>query len=593
MPSHTLLFTVSPQARSSYLALASIARRSFSGTAQQSSGQYHRNDFTGQSWTSSYEPGQPTGGPLGGASNVGAPRMTPKALKQHLDKYVVGQERPKKALSTAIYNHYQTKQEIQRQKDEQASLEAQALRREMAFRHPIEDEFPGQQPTVKLFQPPPPQSQPQLETPVFSDTTPLQIDKSNILILGPSGVGKTLMAKTLARVLDVPFSISDCTPFTSSGYVGEDVDACVQRLLAKANYDIKAAEHGIIFLDEIDKITGTKPTHGKDIGGEGVQQALLKILEGTTLQIKVKERSGSRQNPSNTTGISSGGMIGPSGGQDSKEEIFNVSTDNILFICSGAFQGLHKIIAARVFSGGMGFGAKVRSSHHESGVHETLVEGDDAVFRKHLPYFVPSSEPAPSPGGDPFSSPPPARPQARQRFDNILDLVQVEDLQKFGMIPELLGRIGTYCAVHALDEEALVRVLTEPRNSLVRQYEAKFKLSGIELRFTSSALRVIARSASGMGTGARGLRTVIERLLFDAMFETPGSPVKHVLITQDVAELKAAPLYFQRGQAQQFNAAIAAEEEKREEELRSKENAGVVKTFEQYRKKGLVAGAGG
>jgi ATP-dependent Clp protease ATP-binding subunit ClpX len=325
--------------------------------------------------------------------------------------------------------------------------------------------------------------------------------------------------------------MSDCTPFTSSGYVGEDVDVCVKRLLVEANYDIAAAEHGIICLDEIDKIAGVKPVHGKDIGGEGVQQALLKIIEGTTVYIPANpERSSGGRSPGNASGTSDGQI----GSRDSKEPL-KVRTDNILFVCTGAFAGLHKTISTRVFQAGMGFGAKVRSSSSESSVHETQIQGEEAVFRKHLPYYVPP-EPKPTSGGDPFSSPP-ARLRTQQKPYNILDLVQAEDLQKYGMIPELLGRIGTYCAVHALDEEALVRVLTEPKNSLVREYEWTLGASGVELRFTSSALRAVAHSASGMGTGARGLRTVLERILGDAMHETPGmflvqstSPV-HVLLS--------------------------------------------------------------
>ncbi|KAF2261646.1 ClpX, ATPase regulatory subunit [Lojkania enalia] len=591
------------QSRSRRTGGLAIGRRAFStASSQQSSGQYHRSDFTGQGFTGIYEPGQPTRGPLADASVVGAPRITPKALKQHLDQFVVGQERAKKVLSVAIYNHYQRIQELQRQEDEQTELEAQAQRREMGHRHPVEDEFPGQQPTIRVY---PPSPQPQtpsspLETPPLLDYTPLQIEKSNVLLLGPSGVGKTLMAKTLARVLDVPFSMSDCTPFTQAGYIGEDAEVCVQRLLAAANYDVSAAEHGIICLDEIDKIATAKVAHGKDVSGEGVQQALLKIIEGTTLQIQAKpERGGSGRSPGSVPGNTSGfpsnnPLDGPKGAgagppmpPGGKGEVFNIRTDNILFICTGAFVGLHKMILDRISKGSIGFGAPVRASNPESGIHDTTLKGEDELFKKHLPFFVaPEQESPPSPFGL-------KETKSQQHNYNTLDLVEPSDLQKYGMIPELVGRIPISCALSALDEEALVRVLTEPRNSLLRQYEQLFQLSSIELRFTSSALRAVAKSASSMGTGARGLRTVLERLLGECMFEAPGSHIKHVLITRDVAQLKSAPLTFQRGQSHNFYATLTQEEEIWEDELRGKESFASVNSFEEYRKRGLVAGAGG
>ncbi|KAF2734017.1 P-loop containing nucleoside triphosphate hydrolase protein [Polyplosphaeria fusca] len=589
-PTQTLVVTISPRARASYLALASVGRRAFSASSPQASGQYHRSDFTGQGYTGFYETGQPTKGPISKTSDVGTPRITPRDFKKDLDQYVVGQERPKRVLSTAIYNHHLRIQELQRQDYVQGEMEAQALRREIGHRHPVEDEFPGQQTTMHDPAPTPLlESQPILELP------PLQIDKSNILLLGPSGVGKTLMAKTLARKLKVPFSMSDCTPFTQAGYIGEDVEVCVQRLLAAANYDVSAAEHGIICLDEIDKIATSRVAHGKDVGGEGVQQALLKIIEGTTVQIQAKaERSAGGRSPRGAPGGSGGYPSSNPGSGPSpnppgtKGEVFNVRTDNILFICTGAFVGLHKVIMDRVSKGSMGFGATVRSSNPESGVHDTSLKGQyaDALFKKHLPYFVPAEPPQRS---DPFA---PETKKPQQVF-NILDLVEPSDLQKYGMIPELVGRIPISCALSALDEDALVRVLTEPRDSLVKQYEKTLHDSGIELRFTNAALREVAKGASNMGTGARGLRTVLERLLSDCMYETPGSQVKHVLITQDVAKLRSGPLYFQRGQQQSFHHAIALEEEKWEEELRRSEDSAQVRNFEEYRKQGLVAGAGG
>ncbi|KAM0711141.1 hypothetical protein Q7P35_001880 [Cladosporium inversicolor] len=613
----TLVATVPPQARHSCIAISYIFRRHLNTSARR------LNSFTNQPYTGFYEAGGPTEGPLRDASNIGAPRITPTILKQHLDQFVVGQERAKKTLATAVYNHYQRIQELQRRDDEAEELAHQEERRR---RHPVEgkegelkrgiavpsltnnweDEFPGQQTTVYVR---PPESlrsakkqQYELDSPGSSplmDQSPLTIDKSNILLLGPSGVGKTLMVKTLARSLQVPFSISDCTPFTQAGYIGEDADVCVQRLLAAANYDVAKAEHGIICLDEIDKIATAKVSHGKDVSGEGVQQSLLKIIEGTTLQIQAKQERNS--GPSSGRGTTSQGyptnspLSGGSMGQQNsggaqKGEVYNVKTDNILFICAGAFNGLHKTVMDRISKGSIGFGANVRAapgSSSDSSMHETLIEGEDELFEKHLPYFTPSSS------------------REGKRVYNTLDLVEPQDLQKFGLIPELVGRLPVSCALSSLDIEALVKVLTEPKNSILKQYEQLFHLSSIELRFTSASLRAIATTASKMGTGARGLRTVVERLLADAMFETPGSSIKFVLITEDVAEKKAGAVYFGRGQQAKFHDAIAAEEEaweerkRREEagqesefERRARNNSvgGAARTFEEYREKATAAG---
>ena len=389
----------------------------------------------------------------------------------------------------------------------------------------IPDEFPGHQQAIPLNS-----LSSGLGTPPILDQSPLTIDKANVILLGPSGVGKTLMAKTLARVLAVPFSMSDCTPFTQAGYIGEDAEICVQRLLAAANYDVAAAERGIICLDEIDKISTAKVSHGKDVGGEGVQQALLKIIEGTTLQINAKQEKSARGSspPSSnypTNSPLSGGMTGgPSSTSSgtgntssgpSKAETYNVRTDNILFIFAGAFVGLQKVIMNRIAKGSIGFGSPIKSSSSSSsgssaGNRDTTISvktgsEESKMFEKHLPFFSPQS-----PDQTPLTE------------YNPLDLVEPTDLQNFGLIPELVGRIPVSAALSALDEEALVRVLTEPRNSLMRQYEQLFQLSGVELRFTRGALREVAKSALGMGTGARGLRTVCERLLTETMFEAPG-----------------------------------------------------------------------
>ncbi|KAI9854757.1 MAG: hypothetical protein M1813_000878 [Trichoglossum hirsutum] len=603
--------TVSHQARLSYLALSSI-HRSFSTTYPSASpSHFHRSDFAGQPFTGSYEPGLPTSGPLGDTSVFGVPRLTPRALKQHLDQFVVGQERAKKVLSVAVYNHYQRIQELKRRDEEEEELLQQRARREMADRHPVEGnrtqktkgaisglifgwplgEYPGQKSTSAT------QAEPRLGTaPTIIDHTPLTIEKSNIMMLGPSGVGKTLMAKTLARVLEVPFSMSDCTPFTQAGYIGEDAEVCVQRLLAASNWDVARAERGIICLDEVDKIATAKVSHGKDVSGEGVQQALLKIIEGTTLHISAKqERGGGGRSPGGSPpgstggptgypgggttggpmggGGTAGGGSGAGGGGGSKGEVYTVRTDNILFIFTGAFIGLHKIILDRISKGSIGFGAPIRSSSSSS---QATLKGEEAakLFKKHLPFFTPTD------------------PNTENDQHNALDLVEPADLQKYGLIPELIGRIPVSTALSTLDEEALVRVLTEPRNCLLKQYEQLFALSGIELRFTSGALREIAKTAVGMETGARGLRTVIERLLGDAMFEAPGSSVKHVLVTENVARRREPVIYFSRGQQGRFHGCIAKEEEEWERKRKNGEDTDVggPQSFEEYREKVKAVG---
>lgn len=388
----------------------------------------------------------------------------------------------------------------------------------------FQDEFPGHQQAIPL-QPPP--SGP--GAPPIHDPSPPTLDKANILLLGPSGVGKTLMAKTLARVLAVPFSMSDCTPFTQAGYIGEDAEICVQRLLVAANYDVAAAERGIICLDEIDKISTAKVTHGKDVGGEGVQQALLKIIEGTTIQIHAKQEKSARSPTSGTSNyptnspLSGGMMGGPSSNSSSsgntssgplKAETYNVRTDNILFIFAGAFGGLQKMVMNRIARGSIGFGSHIRTSSssfsspagsQDSTISVKTGSEESKLFEKYLPFFIPQS---------------PDQPALIEY--NPLDLVEPTDLQTFGLIPELVGRIPVSAALSALDQDALVRVLTEPRNSMIKQYEQLFQLSGIKLRFTRGALKEIAKSALNMGTGARGLKTVCERLLTDTMFEAPG-----------------------------------------------------------------------
>ena len=587
-----------------------------SSTAFPTSSQFNRSDFTNQPYTGSYETGLPTTGPLASTPAFGAPRITPKVLKQYLDQYVVGQDRAKKVLSVAVYNHYQRVQEIARQEQEAQENSSKRQRKEALERDPLEgvlsqsysplawllltpaydkDEFPDQQRTAGALIPPKPSPNPLLDQSETADTSTPQLEKSNILLLGPSGVGKTLMAKTLARVLSVPFSISDCTPFTQAGYIGEDAETCVHRLLAAANYDVEQAERGIIVLDEVDKIAAAKVSHGKDVGGEGVQQALLKIIEGTTVQVQAKpEKNPRSMSPPNS--YPSNSPLGNipfqphNNNPSNKGEVYNVRTDNILFIFSGAFVGLHKLVMDRISRGSMGFGQPVRS-HDGSGPSDPSTEEprpilpgseEESLYKKHLPFFTSASSTEPT-------------------YFNALDLLTPTDLQTYGFIPELIGRIPVNAALSALTQPLLMRILTEPRNSLLAQYTALFALSGIELRFTTPALHTIAANAFKMGTGARALRTEMETILSDAMFESPGSSVKFVLITETVAKREDEPVYFSRGQGGKFHAMISAEEsqwevkvkvEKKDKDKKTGRDGSAealhhASSFEEYRKRAV------
>lgn len=447
---------------------------------------------------------------------------TPRQLVQYLDEYVVGQKNAKKVLSVAVFNHYN-----------RVRANLRALESAEAYHgHWGEEEEDTQSGILSArVQPHPQRLPPTSAMPVQPHFTAPLLEKSNVLVIGPTGSGKTLLARTLAKVLDVPFSVSDATSFTQAGYIGEDVDVCIQRLLQSANWDPHRASMGIVYIDEVDKIARKAGSGGlegsRDVAGEGVQQALLRILEGSVVTVPAKGAAVEGPGVASSEGRSRSASraIPPNPAKAAKPDMFQIDTSNVLFILSGAFVGLETIIKRRVAKGSIGFAA-------------TLNAPSEDTTPGFMPFFTSNRRVSP----------------------NLFELVEPADLIQYGFIPEFISRLPSLTTLSPLTPADLRRILTEVRGSLISQYSALFGYSGVEIRFTTGALNAICQKAAERGGGARGLRGIMETLLLEPMYEVPGSNVRHILINEAVVQGKSSALYWSEGDGTRFWAAWADEE---------------------------------
>ncbi|KAG7115859.1 ATP-dependent clpX-like chaperone [Verticillium longisporum] len=575
--------------RCTNLALPITYRRSISLTVPRPSSSSRRTQDFSSGFTSSYDPSDEGRGPMFNKTNFAVPSFYPRDLKKRVDEYVVGQHRAKKIICSTVFNHYQSLRR-RRQRDEEDRKQREKLQRQRYARdrdaherlrdiHPAsgqhqaeddgfgfprrladsraQDDYPGHFESVEHLSDQPDPRAPADDLNIAEEPTgPLnvKIDKSNLLVMGNTGTGKTYILETLSKKLNVPFTIADCNAFTQAGYIGQDVETCIERLLVEANYDIKAAENGIVVLDEFDKLASKTPAQGRDVSGEGVQQALLKLVEGSRVTLNVKENRSSRSTPPITTNYNAGGSS-PSSSQSSppqgKVDQYTIDTSNILFIMCGAFVGLRSIVERRVSKPSMGFGSDLRGRQNLS--------GDKHDLPRHL-----------------FDHLPHTNPDAPASTHSPLDLTTPADLQAFGFIPELIGRVSNICALNPLTLDDLFRILTETRHSLVAQYTALFETYPSRLRFTRKALYAIATEAAKAETGARGLKMEMERVLAEPIFE---APVPYVLITEGCVKGTEKASYWGK------DGRIELERVMREED----ETHGTPQpetTFEQYRETG-------